>query len=238
MKLNKTILVLAVLSFSFTSLTAQLKEKYKPKDNQRTVDDPVAGDWNFGFGLNVVDDGGVILGGLFGGNKYNHFHTPLMVYAEYFYNNQFSFNATISMNKYVEGKYVDRRGTILKDEEPGFLAADLGVKFYFRDIFNDYIFEPYVFSGFGYLSIGGHKIEPQSYMKPEDVAIGNDGNWDLPTISSLTYNLGIGANYWFSKTWGVNVNAGGHWNLKGGEYAAVKSNFTQFSFGAFYCLKK
>ena len=206
--------------------------------NDRAVGDAIAGDWSFGFGFNVVDDGGVILGGLFEGKKYNHFHMPFTINAEYFYDSQWSFTTTLSFNKYMEGKIVDRRGTILKDEEPGFFAIDLGAKFYFRDIFNDYKFEPYVFSGFGFTSIGGHKIDPYKSEVPGAVTVDTDGKWNIPATSNLTFNVGLGTNYWINKNWGVNVNAAAKWGFKGKKYEDIISNYTQFSFGGFYCLKK
>lgn len=241
MKFNKAILLLVLLIFSFTSVTAQLKESYKPKANQRTVDDPVAGDWSFGVGFNIVDDGGVKFGGLFGGNKYLHFHMPLTINAEYFYNSKFSFTATFSMNKYVEGKNIDDLGTIIKDEEASYTAFDLGTKFYLRDIINDYIFEPYVFSGVGFTKIGAYKLTPNENEAPDYLEIDENGNYNIPAIGRMTFNGGLGANFWFTKTWGANINGAfklGIGNSKHQRGPNSISNQIQLSFGTFYCLKK
>jgi hypothetical protein len=204
--------------------------------NDRAVGDAIAGDWSFGAGFNIVDDGGKTLGGLFNGS-YNHFHMPFTVNAEYFYNSQFSFNATISFNKYMGGKIVDS-GTIQEDHEANYVAFDLGSKLYFRDIFKDYVFEPYVFLGLGYTSIGSYKTTPLFNELQEGITVDANGLWDVPTIGRLTINGGIGINYWISTVWGVNINFTGKWGMNTEKYKKLITNQTQFSFGGFYCLKK
>jgi len=224
--------------FIFCILTsgAQKKDDNVKDHKTRMVSDIIAGDWTLGFGFNVVDDGGVILGGIFNQKEYSHFNTPFIFYVENFYTKQFSFIASLSFNKYVKDKKVDRRGIILKGEEPSYFAVDIATKYYFRDIFLDYIFEPYIFLGLGYTSIGGHKVNPFKVAVPSAVTVDENGIWNIPSTGNLTFNGGLGVNYWFSKSWGVNFNVAGKCGFVGGKYKEIISNQTQFSVAGYYRL--
>ena len=244
MKINKPLIFAVLAIFCLNTLSAQKeetntrREKEKERKQLKRMNDTIKGQWSFGAGINYIDDGGKLLGVLSDANKYGHFSMPFTVNAEYFYSSAFSFTGTLSLNKYVEGKEVDRRGTILKDEEPTYLAFDLGAKLYFRDIMDSYTFDPYLFSGLGYTNLGGHTIIAQGYEIPEGVTIATDGKWEVPAIGYLTFNFGVGANIWLSQHWGLNLNAVSKFAIKPKKYEDIVTNQLQFSLGAFYYLKK
>ncbi len=78
MKLKKTFFLAVLAIFCLNTLSAQFNITNKPKQHSRTVNDSIAGDWSFGAGFNIVDDGGVMLGGLIDGKEYNHFSMPFI----------------------------------------------------------------------------------------------------------------------------------------------------------------
>lgn len=180
--------------------------------------------WVFGLGLNIVQDD------ISGSNSEiaNNFSTPFILSTEYLYTKHFSFNASLSFNKYIAGKSVDSR-IVQKGTEASYVAFDLSTKYYFRDLNNKYLFEPYLLGGLGYTNIGSY------------VALQNKDNQLLaiPAIGRLTINTGFGVNYWFSKSWGINVNVMGKFGLESKQYESdFVTNQTQFSFGILYSRAK
>jgi len=166
---------------------------------------------------------------------------PLALNAEYYLNNKFSFNAMFTMNKFKEGKNIDDLAHIIKGHEANYFAFDLATKLYLRDWLKTYKFDPYVFAGFGYTSIGAYKAKPIDYITPRDyVELDEDGNFVVPSIGRLTVNAGLGFNVWFSQTWGLNFNLAGKWGMGNGDYDAGSplgtSNQTQTSLGVIYFL--
>ncbi len=181
--------------------------------------------WVFGLGLNIVQDD---ISGV-NSKVANNFSTPFILSAEYSLNNHFSFNGSLSFNKYIAGKSVDSR-IVQEENEANYVAFDLITKFNFLNLNNNnYKFEPYVFGGLGYTNIGSY------------VALKNNDNQllEIPAVGRLTINTGFGANYWFSKSWGMNVNLIGKFGieLKEYEYDYV-SNQMQFSIGLIYSSAK
>ena len=57
----------------------------------------------------------------------------------------------------------------------------------------------------------------------------------------MTVNGGLGFNFWFAETWGLNFNFTGKVGLPSGEFKSGPnsvSNQAQFSLGLIYFLKK
>lgn len=226
------IFLLLFLNIWFYKVNAQIRGY-----ENRRVGDEIKGDWSFGLGINVIDDGGVILGALSNPKKYAHFNRPVQIQTEYFFNNLLSLSPSISFNKYVEGKTADRRGVILRNEEPGYFAVDIASKFYFRDILQNYVIEPYAFLGFGYTNIKEHIVNPYGLNIPGSVEVDANGQWKIPEIGYMTVNAGVGANYWFSRRWGVNLHIAGKWGVRDGKHEDIISNQIQLSIAALYLIR-
>ena len=211
------------------------------KGNKRVNDS--YGNWSFGAGVNVVDDSGTKGKDFFNTSENWNMTSPFMVSIEYYIDNQFSLVATGSMNKYVEGKNIDNTGLIIKDFEPDYLAIDLATRLYFGDLFTSYTFDPYIFLGAGYTTIGAYKSVPfeENSLRTDldHIAIDENGFYDVPEIGRVTINGGIGFNYWFAETFGLNFNFATKLGMASGEYKTGPnsvSNQTQFSLGVIYFL--
>ena len=189
--------------------------------NQASINNNT-GSWSLIFGLNVVeDDASWNLTNIFHDASSN-FSNPYFVGIEYYTSNNLSVNTTFSFNKYVEGKQIDG-GVIQKGKEANYFAVDASLKYSFQELLNTSVFDPYLFAGLGYTSIGEH------------TGLYGDGLRTLPTIGRLTLNFGAGANFWISDTWGVNLNAMGKSGVKQDKYKNDEiSNQLQFSLGGIY----
>jgi len=235
--LKKIILLLILITFWASSANAQ------SKSNKRV--NSYNGNWSFGVGVNVVDDSGTKLKDFFNTSENWNTSSPYTVNVEYYADNQFSFVATASMNKYSEGKNIDSTSVIIKEFEPDYLAIDVSSRFYFGDLFSNYSFDPYVFLGFGYTKIGAYKSQPFPNALLRDdidhILIDDDGNFDVPEIGRITINAGVGFNYWFAQTtWGFNLNLASKVGMASGEFKTGPnsvSNQMQYSFGLIYFLK-
>lgn len=197
--------------------------------------------WSIGAGVNIVEDGNKVIGGIIDPGKYWNFSRPFYVNAEYYLNNKFSFNAMISMNQYNEGKHIDHV-YILEGHEASYFAVDLAAKYYFRDLIKTYMFDPYVFAGFGFTNIGNYKGEPVNEYNltyPDKIEVDADGNFVVPAIGRMTINAGIGFNFWFSQNWGLNLNLAGKWGIATGDQdkgGNKISNQKQYALGVVYFL--
>ncbi len=182
------------------------------------ANDHYENDWSFGVGMNAVDDSGFMTKELFNIKENWNLGIPIYISAEYYRNNKFSFAANLSFNKYNEGKTVDH-ATVLKDHEASYIAFDLAAKYSFRDLLKTHAFDPYVFLGPGFTNIGEHKTDATNLL--------------VPSKGRMTFNVGVGFNYWLSKNWGLNMNALG-------KYALVSdaTNHKQYSLGVLYFISK
>ncbi|WKK66458.1 hypothetical protein [Lutimonas zeaxanthinifaciens] len=214
MKTIKSISLLLLLSFWAVGIQAQ--------DVGPQVNENYEKNWSFGAGFNVVDDSGLVIGGIADPSENWNFSMPFYISAEYYLNNQFSFMAMISTNKYLEGK-VYNKGYIVGGDA-NYFSFDVNAKFSFRDIMKSYQFDPYVFLGFGYNSIGEFTYVLKEF--PYD-------SLEHPAAGNLTVNGGLGFNYWFSPTWGMNLNLAAKWDANRQD---GWNNHKQYSIGAVYFL--
>ncbi|TXD47746.1 OmpA family protein [Polaribacter sp. IC073] len=177
-------------------------------------------DWLLHLGANAVDDGGdTKLSTLFRGDNLN-FTSPFIFGIEYVNNSKFSFTSNVSFNKYTAGKNIDNR-IILQEEAASYLAVDMATKYKFVQPLTSNTFEPYVFLGLGYTKIGKYIIATNT----------------VPSVGRLTINSGVGANYWLSDSFGLNLDLAGKFGIKSGKHKEYISNQTQVSFGVFYSFK-
>ncbi|MBG7631653.1 MAG: hypothetical protein IZT56_14645 [Bacteroidetes bacterium] len=191
---------------------------------QRSTNYDVSGEWIVGVGINIIEDNGK----KFNTGSSTNFSIPVIISAEYNFTSQFSVNGSFSANKYVAGKVVDS-GIIQEGREANYSAFDVATKFYFRDILNNYVIEPYIMGGLGYTNIGSYTV---LYEKSNSNELR-----EIPSVGRVTLNTGIGANYWFSRSFGMNVNFLGKFGVKSGENKDFISNQMQFSLGVFYSFK-
>ena len=197
----------------------------------------------FGAGIKILEDSGTNLKEIFNTRENWNMTSPFMVNVEYYFDNRFSLVTTASMNKYVEGKNIDNTGLIIKDYEPNYLAVDLAIRFYLGDTFTNYTFDPYMFLGVGYTKIGAYKLVPFEENSLRDdidhIMIDENGFFDIPEIGRVTLNGGIGFNYWFAETFGLNFNFTTKVGMTSGEFMTGPnsvSNQIQFSLGVIYFL--
>ena len=176
-------------------------------------------DWSIGFGINGINDSGTSAEDLFNASDNWNFGNPFYVSAENYINNQFSIGAILSFNKIKEGKKIDGETILEGANEAGYAALDLAVKYSFRDLLKLKAFEPYVFAGLGVTYIGDYQTEENIEIKEAK--------------SRMTINTGLGANYWFSSNWGINLNIAGKIGI-----GPNISNQLQASLGVLYRLNK
>lgn len=222
---KKTILLLIIfISFWRYSLEAQtsIKKNFDWRDG--SSEKQFTNKWSFGLGVNIVDDSGNTFGAIKDPSRYLNYHMPLSVNVEYYLNNSFSLNANISINKYTSGKQINN-GFIIEDSEVNLFSSDFSTKYYFRNLFQFFFFDPYVFLGFGYLKTGAYKTQ-YIYSSEKNIS-------DFPENISFLFNTGIGFNLWLTGKYGANFNATGKWNAYGTEYS---TNFKQYSVSIFYLL--
>ena len=209
------------------------------------------GNWSLGAGINMVDDSGMKGKDFFNTKENWNVSNPYLVSVEYYLDNQWSIFASGSTNKFVSGKNIDSTGVIVKGFDADYFAADLATRFSIGDMFSSYNFDFYMFLGFGYNKIGSYKLDPFIIDPPVDIDVVPDeiieiptdenGFYDIPEVGKMTLNGGVGFNYWFAETWGLNFNFTGKVGLPSGEFKSEPnsvSNHAQFSLGLIYFLKK
>lgn len=225
----KKILLLTFLLMSFVgfsqevteqdSVTQETEEQEAEKKVKKWNDRNDANynnNWSFGLGFNTVNMSSNSKD-LFDSDNRAFSKNPFYLGVEYYLNNQFSIEATLSFNTFSEGTKIIGK-TILKGSEANYIAADLAVKYSFGDLLKLNALEPYVFLGAGNSHVGAYRTE-----ESPDVQI-NQKN-------TFTLNTGIGMNYWFSSSWGINLNGTAKWASASGN-----ANHLQASIGAVYSL--
>ncbi len=243
MNFKKVIFILAMLGLFMGSVFAQTK------GNKRVHDS--FGNWSFGAGINVVDDSGTEGKDFFNTKENWNVSNPYLVSVEYYFDNQWSIIASGSINKYVSGKNIDSTGVIVKGFAADYFAVDMATRFSFGDMFTSYNFDFYMFLGLGYNKIGGYKLDPFIVDRPIDIDIVPDeineiptdanGFYDFPEVGKMTINGGLGFNYWFAETLGLNFNFTGKVAVQSGKFESGPnsvSNQAQFSLGLVYFFKK
>lgn len=198
----KKIVVTVLLSGCFTVLSAQNRD--------------VEGNMLFHFGVNVVDDAGNNLKPFYY-SKARNFTNPFVMGVECRYHENWSLKGTISLNKYIAGKIIDKN-IIYSEKEATYTSVDISNKYILNKFFSGDNFKPYVLLGVGYTIIGKYAATTVGFV---------------PSVGRINANAGFGANYWISDTLGFNVQIMGKFGLKLGENKQYINNHSQFSMGVF-----
>ena len=201
---------------SVTKETEELETEKKVKKWNDRNDANYNNNWSFGFGFNTVNMSSNSKD-LFDSDNRAFSKNPFYLSAEYYLNNQFSMEGTLSFNTFSEGTKIVGK-TILKDSEANYIAADLALKYSFGDLLKLNALEPYVFVGAGNSHVGTYKTEETPAVQVNQKNI-------------FTFNAGIGMNYWFSSTWALNLKGTAKWASASGN-----ANHLQASIGAVYSL--
>ncbi|MFK5982679.1 MAG: hypothetical protein QM499_07180 [Flavobacteriaceae bacterium] len=207
-----------ILNLFFIALTINLVNAQSGWSKRDVVHQK--NDINIGLGLNIVADSGLGFEELFNASDNWNFGNPFALSVEYYFNNKISIATVFSLNKYKEGKNIDS-GIILKDNEATYFASDVIAKYSFRELLKLNRLEPYVFLGLGYTNIGEHKV----IYEETQIELSK------PAVSTMTTNIGLGLNYWFSERFAFYVNAQGKFGL-----SSEATNQIQYSFGGTYTL--
>ena len=216
MKKISYILLLTLISINIIS--AQKSDR-KWNDRNNTQENS---QWILGFGVNTVDNSDAQFEDLLNTDRWAFAKNPFYLSAELIFDGQFSVASTLSLNYFTEGKIFQNETILGKEEggnDAGYLAVDLALKYSFSKLLDSNAFEPYAFIGAGVSHFGDYKTEenPTELIEPIDI---------------FTFNAGLGMNYWFSSTWGVNLNVIGKWGVN-----TTASNHLQSSIGVLYHIK-
>ena len=216
MKKISYILLLTLISINIIS--AQKSDR-KWNDRNNTQENS---QWILGFGVNTVDNSDAQFEDLLNTDRWAFAKNPFYLSAELIFDGQFSVASTLSLNYFTDGKFMNGEKIIGEDQggnDAGYLAFDMNLKYSFSKLLDSNAFEPYAFIGTGVSHFGDYKTEENPTELIEDISI-------------FTFNTGLGMNYWFSSTWGVNLNATGKWGV-----AVTSTNHLQSSIGVLYHIK-
>ena len=219
-----TFLLMSVVGFSQEvseqdSVTKETEEQEAEKKVKKWNDRNDANynnNWSFGFGFNTVNMSSNSKD-LFDHDNRAFSKNPFYLSAEYYLNNQFSIEGTLSFNNFSEGTKIVGK-TVLKGSEANYIAADLALKYSLGELLKLNALEPYVFVGAGNSHVGTYRTEESPEVQVNQKNI-------------FTFNAGIGMNYWFSSSWALNLNGTAKWASASGN-----ANHLQASIGAVYSL--
>ena len=160
--------------------------------------------WMFGIGWNAMDDDGNA-GAFYSPENWHYNAYPSRIFADRYIYNGWSCELSTAFNQYNPNKLVN--GQLGKTGI--FLATDANLKYSFYKLLKSGTIDPYVSAGFG-LSM---RTKDDSLVKPT-----------TPTLNVL-----VGCNFWFSKTFGLQIQSGGKLGLT--TPFMGKSNYMQHSIG-------
>ncbi|MAQ75788.1 MAG: hypothetical protein CL613_05590 [Aquimarina sp.] len=168
-----------------------------------------ANPWVLGIGVNIINDSGEILSGLFNLSENYHYKNPISASIEKRFALNHGFEVLFSNNTFLTGKRVN--GQILT-EDRSFMAFDGHYKNYISNLWqNTYraIYEGYFLIGSG-------------------MTIIEDKN-------SITGNLGLGINWFLTEQMRLSTQAIGKVGLQANQGSA--SNYIQFNIGLIFRLQ-
>ena len=212
MKKISYILLLTLISINIISAQKWNDRNYAQENSQ----------WILGFGVNALNNSGDVTKNLTKADNWTFARIPFYLSAELIFDGQFSLASILSLNYFTDGKFMNGEKIIGEDQggnDAGYMAFDMNVKYSFSKLLNSNAFEPYAFIGAGVSHFGDYKTQENPTELIEDISI-------------FTFNAGFGMNYWFSSTWGVNLNATGKWGV-----ATISTNHLQSSIGVLYHIK-
>ena len=209
-KISFTILLglLCINLMSAQELIVEWDDRNNHSDNQ----------WTLGFGVNAINNSDAEFNDLTNIDHWAFSKIPFYVSAEASVAKKLRLGGMLSFNYTSNGTVFEGQTILGPDEggnDAGFTAFDLSLKYSFL---NSDAFEPYLSVGTGITHFGDYRTKENP-----TVLVG--------TLDIFTVNAGLGCNIWFSKTWGLNLNATGKWGI-----AKQYTNYLQASFGVLYNL--
>lgn len=142
--------------------------------------------WIFGAGYNFVDDSGTRGAEPFNiDDNWNSTFYPNRLSGGYALDNGFTFQAVFTLNKYKDGKTIDRN---VITEDQNYFAIDGLITYELNKFFaQGGWFDPYLALGGGMSSIDKNEI--------------------------ITFDAGGGMNFWLNDNFAINLNTLGKWGL-------------------------
>ncbi len=164
--------------------------------------------WMFGVGLNFVDDDGQAFSNLFDvKGSWNYLPYPTRISIDKYIKKGWSLEGMVAYNRYSTSKLINDTTGL----SGIFVSGDFHVKYSFYRFFSPTKwFDPYISMGLGvtYRSIMSSPMTP-------------------------TCNIALGANFWFSKSWGLQVQTMGKLGLVSDIYTS-KTDYLQHTVGIVY----
>lgn len=164
--------------------------------------------WMFGLSWSVIDDDGYAFSKLVdvtGSWHYEYFPSKLMI--DRYIRKGWSFEGAGSFNRYNPDRLVNQE----MDISGSIISLDFHLKYSFNRFFRRAKwFDPYISSGLG-----------ATYRTVGDVAL-------APTV-----NVNFGANFWFARKWGVQLQTAGKLALVADIYNS-HADYLQHSLGIVY----
>ncbi|MEY3238160.1 MAG: hypothetical protein RI883_2261 [Bacteroidota bacterium] len=164
--------------------------------------------WMFGVGWNVVDDNGQAFSNLFDvKGSWNYLPYPTRISIDKYLKKGWSLEGMVAYNKYTSSKLINDTTGL----SGIFVSGDFHVKYSFYRFFSPTKwFDPYLSVGLGvtYREVMSSPIAP-------------------------TCNIALGANFWFSKSWGLQVQTMGKLGLVTDIYVS-NTDYLQHTVGVVY----
>ncbi len=137
--------------------------------------------WLFGLGINVVNDSGSLLNGIFDiKNNYNY-SSPLRISIEKRFKEDYGFEVSANFNTFLKGKTINSEEL---EEDISFFSLDGMFKYYITNMYQNKDRSWYE----GYVMMGG-------------------GSSFYDGASAMTANLGGGLNFYISESTSFNMHA-------------------------------
>jgi hypothetical protein len=164
--------------------------------------------WMFGVSWNVVDDDGNAFTKLLDyQGSWNYLYYPSRISIDKYLRKGWSLEGMIAYNSYTKSKLINDTTGV----SGIFLSGDFHVKYSFYRFFAPMKwFDPYVSAGLGF-----------TYRQVRDVPV------------TPTCNIALGANFWFSRSWGIQIQTMGKLGIVSDIYRS-DSDYIQHSIGIMY----
>jgi len=163
--------------------------------------------WMFGISWNVIDDNGDAYSRLLDyEDSWNYLYYPSRISVDRYLRKGWSWEAMAAYNEYTASKIINDSTGL----EGMFISADFHVKYSFAKMFGNKWFDPYISAGLGV-----------TYREVMDNPI-------TPTV-----NVAFGANFWFSRRWGMQIQTIGKLGIVEDIYDS-NTDYLQHTIGVVY----
>ncbi len=164
--------------------------------------------WMFGLSWNVVDDNGDAFSNLFDvKGSWNYLLYPSRISIDKYLKKGWSLEGMVAYNKYTAGKLINDTTGL----SGIFVSGDFHAKYsFYRFMSSRKLLDPYISFGLGatYRQVMSSPITP-------------------------TFNIALGANFWFSKSWGFQIQTMGKLGLVSDIYTS-NTDYLQHTVGIVY----